>query len=142
MPRKARVKKTIQRELKRATNVKEAQDIISELSAEVEKKVEEFTGKRIPGMTVGGSKVSYQWSDLMDMFPVVSFIPEETIPLTFQGVMVQALAGIEMHVPKCFKDIYDRHVRERRSAAKSIPHLGYETTIALGAGALPPRTEE
>jgi hypothetical protein len=41
-------------------------------------------------------------------FPTVTFTPEETVPLTFNGVTVQAHAGVPMTVQKCFKEIYDK----------------------------------
>lgn len=141
MSRKAIVKRVVQRDLRRASNAEEAQEIVAELEKEVEAKVQEFKGKRIPGTIVGGTKVAYNYSDLVAMFPIVSFIPQETIPLTFQGVQVYAISSVEMHVPKCFKDIYDRHVREK-SRPNKLPEMGYFNTIELGAGALPPRETE
>ena len=70
---------------------------------------------------------------------IVAFIPEKTVPLLINGVRVQALAGIEMHVPKAFKDIYDRSGRaSREPVGAHLQQMGYDATVALGAGALEP----
>jgi hypothetical protein len=47
-------------------------------------------------------------------FPTVTFTPEETVPLTFQGRTVQAYAGVPLTCPSCFKEIYDK----KRSVAQ------------------------
>ena len=142
MPRKARVKKTVARELKRVTSPQEAQEIIEELQKEVAIAVETQPTKRVPGLTVGGTKTSYTFRDLCEMFPIVAFIPEETVGLTFQGIRVQALSGIELHAPSCFKKIYDNHRKAQREAGSKLPDTGYVPLVELGAGALPPRSEE
>ncbi len=94
----------------------------------------EETGERIPGKLVHGQKTIWTYKDCLDRYEVVSFIPEETIPLNFNGVKVQAFSGIEMHVPKCFKKVYDDH---RKALRPESPPPG--VTVELGAGPLPPR---
>lgn len=92
--------------------------------------------ERRPGMVIDGNKVpfSYQW--YCDNFPIVTFTPEETVPLTENGVKVQAYSGVEMHVPSPFKANYDRH-RALLRKGQSLPQgEGYENTINLGAGPL------
>ena len=70
---------------------------------------------------------------MLKRFPIVDFVPDETIPLTWNGVKVQAHSGIEMHVPKPFYDLYNRHKREL--LPKKAP---FGVLVELGAGALAP----
>ena len=133
--RAKRVKKSVKRDLTRIVAPEEAVEVIEEIKQELETKVEETPKGRVPGLTIGGSKTTYTYQDLVKIFPVVSFIPEETIRLTYQGVPVQAFSGIEMHVPKCFKDIYDRHRFELRQHSKNVKEAGL---LDLGVGELPP----
>ncbi len=133
------VKKSLRRTMRKVPNPKEAKAVLEELTKEAEKKVEEAPEGRVPGLAIGDTKTSYNYSDLVKMFPVVSFVPEETIPLSFNGVRVQAIEGYEMHVPKCFYDIYQQH-RAMLRGKKLLPESeqGYIPEIGLGAGALPP----
>jgi len=103
------------------------------LSKLKEKYENEATGERVPGKTVKGVKTMWTYQDLCNRFSMVSFIPDETIPLTYNGVKVWAFAGIEMKVPKPFQNIYEQHKAELRPRK---PMDGI--TIDLGAGALPP----
>lgn len=93
---------------------------------------EEGSGERMPGKIVMGTKTAWTFRDMCERFPIVSFIPDETIPLTWQGVRVQALSGIEMHVPRPFYELYNRHKAELRPH-KSPPGI----VVELGAGGLP-----
>jgi len=145
MPRKTRVKRAISQDVKRATSAEEAKEVLEEITQELESKVVEeaemkVTGRK-PGVTVGGTKTTYTYRDLCEMFPIVKFTPEETIPLTFQGVRVQALANIEMHVPECFEKIYRQHRKTLSTAGRTLPQLGYENVVELGIGALPPENK-
>ncbi|KKL71581.1 hypothetical protein LCGC14_2093520 [marine sediment metagenome] len=104
--RAEKTKRKVKRAMKKITIPAEAREVAAELLRDAEIKVETTPTGRVPGLTIGATKTTYNYQDLVRMFPIVSFIPEETIPLTFQGVKVQAYVGIEMHVPKCFKDIF------------------------------------
>jgi len=133
--RAKRVKKSVKRDLTRIIAPKEAVEVIKEIKEELETKVEETPKGRVPGLTVGGTKTTYTYQDLVNIFPIVSFIPEETVPLTYQGVRVQAYYGVEMHVPKCFKDVYDHSRFEQRQRTKTVQEAGL---LDLGVGDLPP----
>ncbi len=135
--RKASVKRKALRDLKRATTPVEAQEIIEELKADIDPRAESFEGRK-PGVIVGGTKVGYTYPGLCEQFPIVTFTPEETIKLTFQGITVQAIAGMEMHVPQCFKELYDNHRKALRNVGGALPNLGFYNLVELGIGALPP----
>lgn len=122
--RAKRVKRKVKRDLRSIVSPEEAKEVLEEIAEEVEKRVQETPKERIPGATVGGSKTAYGYGDLVRMFPIVTFIPEETILLTYQGVPVQAYNGVEMHVPECFKKIYDNHRKELREHARTIRAAG------------------
>jgi len=133
--RAEKTKRKVKRAMKKITIPAEAREVAAELLRDAEIKVETTPTGRVPGLTIGATKTTYNYQDLVRMFPIVSFIPEETIPLTFQGVKVQAYVGIEMHVPKCFKDIYDNHRKEKRQIQKTLKEAGI---LDLGVGGLPP----
>lgn len=124
--------------------IKELANELAEADAQLLKEyllkhVEEEMGPRVPGKVVKGQKTIWTYGDMVERFPIVSFVPDETIPLTWNGVKVQAYSGIEMHVPKPFYDIYRQHKSEQMKSAKSLPDLGFESIVQLGAGALPPQ---
>lgn len=137
--RAKRVKRKVERALKTIPNAQEAVAVVDEIVDKAEERVEQEPEQRVPGLAVGDTKTSYTYQDLCSMFPIVSFIPEETIPLTYNGVRVQALQGVEIHVPQCFKRLYDQHRRElRRKPSISDGGQGYVPIIGIGDGALPP----
>lgn len=102
----------------------------------IEEKVAE--GERIPGKEVHGLKTPWTEKDVWDTFGGCTFVPGESIPVTYNGVRFQLLADRENHMPTIVRDIYLEHVKRTRRAGKSIPGAGFETTIAIGAGGLPP----
>ena len=142
MPRQkqARVKRTVKRVIGRARTAVEATEIIEEIKQELEPQVkEEASGERVPGKIVHGMKTPWTYSDLCKVFPIVTFTPDESMPLTWGGVRVQALQDIEMHVPRCFRDIYLANKQGSRISAKTLPESGFQSIVELGAGALPPQ---
>ena len=134
-PSQRRVKRKLERDLKRVKTPSGAKEVLDELLEEVKVKVDSEVKGRVPGLTHGSSKTTYTYQDLVAMFPIASFTPEETVPLTFQGITVQAFGGIEMHVPSCFKTIYDQHRKELRRIKETLREAGIQD---LGAGGLPP----
>jgi len=140
-------RKQVARELKKLTK-EETKAIVEDLSEEVEAKIANEPQGRRPGMTIGTDKVAWTVKDIRDLkdehgnqqFPDVTFIPERTIPLTWNGIRVQAIAGRELKVPKCFKDIYDRSIRVSIEAPqedeRALKERGYEAIARAGAGAL------
>ena len=140
--RTARAKKSIKRTLQRVP-VADVKEVLEAAEQAVEERVEkEVVVERRPGMIIDGEKIPYTYKWMCDNFEIVSFIPEETIPLCWNGVRVQALTNIEMHVPKPFKEIYDNSRRERGRAPaaikKEFEDRGYKSMVDTGAGALEP----
>ena len=95
-------------------------------------------GDAQPGMIVGKGtghpmKVPYTLNKLKDLFPEVTFTPEETIPVTYQGVKIQLIADREITVPEPFKGIYDDYRKAKRN-----PTLPPGVHYAPGAGGLEP----
>lgn len=131
MAGKAKVKRKVKRELRIERQPEDALDVLEELKGEVEAKIEETPVGRVPGRIVDGVKTAYTYQDLVDMFPIVTFTPEDTLPLNFNGVRVQAIAGVEMHVPSVYKEIYDNH----RKALRKIKPDEFDGYVLPGAGA-------
>lgn len=135
MPRKkSSVQRRVERTLDQAISKREALDVIDEVREKVDAEAEtEGLHEGEPGTIRAGQKVSFTYAGLCKQFPIVTFTPEETILLTFQGVPFQAYAGIECHVPQCFKEIYDRH-RRPANVGRELANLGIK--VDAGAGGL------
>ena len=97
---------------------KEATRIVSELLETAVEEQEARESERKPGMTIRGGKVPWTPGDVERSFPKVTFVPEESIPVSFNGVRYFLREGEENTVPSCIKAIYDDHrKRERRIGA-------------------------
>jgi len=117
----------------------EARAVLEELGKETEAVIEQSSGKRTPGLTIGDRKTPYTHRDLCDIYGVVEFIPDETKPVTVSGVRYQCIANVSMAVPTVVRDVFYRSKREAREAALSLPRdSGFETMIGLGQGSLEP----
>lgn len=113
----------------------EAKQVIEEFVEQTIKEKEEAQAERVPGMTLHGVKTSWRRSDVDKAFPICSFIPDETIPVTYNGVRYQLLSGIECLVPTIIRDIYNdrrRRIRETDKLLKSS-----NVFIERGVGGLP-----
>lgn len=56
-------------------------------------------------------------------FKPVEFLPNETMPLTWNGIGITVEADREAIVPKCYHDIYQERRRALRSAEQHAAHL-------------------
>lgn len=84
-------------------------------------------GERRPGKIVKGRKIAHTRADIDNIYPKVTFIPEENIPVTIQGVTYWLFADQEVTVPSEVKNIYDRHrAAMRRYGRNSIGVGGLE----------------
>ena len=123
----------------RKVKPEERAELLSDLQADAEKQVEEHKGKgRVPGEIIGSNKTSYTKEDLDKIYGICVFTPEETLPVTLQGVRYQLIEGVEMMCPSEIKVIYDRHRRSLRSGNNALPSSGFDSVTELGAGALSP----
>ncbi len=92
-----------------------------------------------PGRHIGGEKVAWQESDLLERWDVVSFMPAETVPISFNGIRYQLIAGQEMHVPEVIVRLYNEHVRAKVNPSDGVfKDTGFQTIVQLGAGPLGP----
>jgi len=140
--RSARAKKRVTRELKSLTTSEKA-EVLNEVEKEAEAQAQVESGERRPGMTISGEKVPYTYQWFVDNYDIVTFIPEKTVPLTINGVRVQAITGLEMHVPRPFYELYAKTQKSSRDAPKDIEKhfksMGYESIVIPGAGWEPER---
>jgi hypothetical protein len=71
--------------------------------------------------------------------PLVRFTPNESLPLTWNGLQIYVIANEECEVPRCFYDIYKEHVQAVKQAQINERYL-------LGVSDVPPhpnwQTEE
>jgi len=68
------------------------------------------------GRVIG--RVPWTTDDIRRVFPMVTFTPFETLPVTFQGYTVQLVAGEEITCPSIFHGIYQDHLRAIREAGE------------------------
>ena len=130
---KVRATKGIKRAVKRLSE-EERNDVLSNLD-----KPEESPKERIPGQVVRGTKTTWTKADMDRIYGICEFTPEETVPITINGIRYQCIAGYTMLCPTIVKQVYENRKRVLRESGKVLPHdLGYETIVELGAGALPP----
>jgi len=117
------------------------------ISEAVEEAAEEAAGPKLPGQIEDAGelvarKVHWTMHDAERLYPPVAFTPEETIPVTFNGLTIQLRADQPITVPSCFKGIYDEHRRLVRQSARPFMTPGGIVDVAPGAGALPPQFTE
>ena len=98
----------------------EAAKAVSELLESVVEQKEAESGERVPGGTIRGSKIPWTRGDVERKFPKVTFVSEETIPVTFNGITYQLREGEEMTVPSCIQVIYNDHRKRERMIGRNI----------------------
>lgn len=135
--RKARAKKDVKRALRKIAP-EDVEAILKGEKAIAEQKVVERK-ERVPGLVVEGVKTSWTRKDIEERFPVVEFLSEENIVITWNGVPYQLLQGATHYLPSVIRDTYLNHRKQLRMAGKaSTEDRGFSTITDLGAGALPP----
>lgn len=91
-----------------------------------------------PGTIKNKYKVPWTRKQLDEAYGLCYFTPEETMPVTVSGIRFQLIAGVEMQCPTIVRDTYKDYRRRTMRAGQTLPSVsGYETTVGLGAGALP-----
>lgn len=95
-------------------------EAVSELLETVVEQKEAESGERKPGVTIRGSKVPWTRGDVERAFPKVTFVPEESLPVTFNGITYRLTEGEDNTVPSCIKVIYDDHRKRERAIGRGI----------------------
>ena len=111
-----------------------AKEAVAEFLDVVVKEQEEAQAERIPGKVIRGVKTSWTRNDVDRLFPPVTILPEETIPVTYNGVQYQLIADREMVVPSIIRDIYLEYRRRRRQG--STRNLSVLDVKVVGQGGL------
>ena len=112
----------------------EAKEIVEKLLDTVVKEQEETQAERTPGKVIRGVKTSWTRGDVDRLFPSVTILPEETVPVTYNGVQYQLIADREMVVPSIIRDIYLEYRRRRRQG--STRNLSPLDVHVVGQGGL------
>ncbi len=118
---------------------------IGEIEQEVKEKVGELVQRQVddklaednnrPGMPVKGvGKVPWTMKEIEKVFPVVEYVPDETMPVTWNGVKIQCFAGVSQLMPSCFRDVMENRKRKMRRVNENVRNLG----ITIQSGALGP----
>ena len=116
-----------------------ARAVAEAISAGIEKVLEEPVIPRVPGAVIGATKVPYSRRDIERVYqPMVTFIPEENIPVTVQGVQYDLYADREITVPYIVKNIYEEHKKAERARGRGVTLSSGEYVPVTGVGGLPP----
>jgi len=142
MPRKSikKAKREVKQTLSRAEN---PTAVLEEVAKGIEKEKVEAKEPRVPGKVVHGQKTPWTLKDIEEAradngdlaFPLCEFTPEDTVKVTWNGVMVQFIAGVSQLMPTCFRDQY-LETKRRTRAKKPIMVSTGEIQVDLGAGSL------
>ena len=111
-----------------------AQEAVQELIEKVAEEVES-NQERIPGKAIKGVKTPWTVRDMDKAYGITTFTPEETIPVTVNGIKFQLFDGIEITCPSIVKATYDNYRRQTRRIGRDLVGRGIER---MGGGALPP----
>ncbi len=134
-----KVKRKLERDLKRVRTPEEAMQIAERASEVARQRVLDEPEVRTPGLTIAGAKTAWTKRDLEEKFPLVTWTPEETIPLCFNGVHYQAFMGFEWVTPSVIKTIYDNHRKVKMQQDNMLKDANIQGGFArIGEGGLPP----
>ena len=122
----------------RNLSIEEAQEVLDRAGREAESKPS--PSDRTPGQIINGMKVPYTRHDLDRIYGIVEFTPDDTIPVTVQGIRYQLFAGVTMSAPKIIQKTYEDYKRQLRKGSDALRNLG--VSVDAGAGALPPEVYE
>jgi hypothetical protein len=59
-------------------------------------------------------KIPWTGQDILDQFPMVTWTPSETLPITYQSHTINVIANEEVTAPSCFKMVWDHHLKAVR----------------------------
>ena len=122
----------------RNLSIEEAQEVLDRAVREAESKPS--PSDRTPGLIINGMKVPYTRHDLDRIYGIVEFTPDDTIPVTVQGIRYQLFAGVTMSAPKIIQKTYEDYKRQLRKGSDALRNLG--VSVDAGAGPLPPEVYE
>ena len=109
------------------------QDAIQVIAEAIKTEVEEVQERR-PGMKIKGYKVPFTYDWVNKTFAKVTFIPDETVVITWQGLSWQLRENEEVTVPSIVKQEFDKHKKAIRNASKGVStSYGYSPVIGVGA---------
>lgn len=95
-----------------------------------------------PGQRVGRGITAKKnrWSDgdIREIYPDVTFTPEETVPIGIFGRTWQLVADRECTVPQCVQGEYEKHRKKMRDGAKPLVTPYGVVDCQPGVGGLAP----
>ncbi len=85
------------------------------------------------------SKVPWRVQDLRERYPMTTWMPTRSGPITVHGHTVFVREGEDITTPSIFKDVFFQSVEADRRGRERIPELirettGMDTTVEVGAG--------
>ena len=112
-------------------------EAVEQIVEEATKKVLDDEEGDYPGKIRGMNKTAWTDADLVRVHGLVTFTPEETIPITINGIRYQLIGDIEITVPRIVKIEYDSYRRKMRRPYRPIMTAIGEIKKE-GEGGLPP----
>ena len=108
------------------------QEAIQVIAEAIKTEVEEVQERR-PGLKIKGYKVPWTYGDVEKAFEKVTFIPDETIVITWNQLSWQLKDNEEITVPSIVKQEWDKHKREVRAAGRgALTSYGWTPVIGVG----------
>ena len=97
---------------------------------EVKKPTERLPGSHIySGAGKLSGKVPWTHKKCEEAFGIVEYTPDETLPVTYNGVRVMCFAGLPMLMPGCHKAILERRKQKKQSGQRGnrdLQRIGVE----------------
>ncbi len=113
---------------------KTAQIAVAELAEKVAEE-QDANQDRIPGKVIRGVKTPWTVKDMDKAYGIVTFTPDETIPITVSGIKFQLFDGMEITCPGIVKVVYDDYRRRTKRIGSDLAGRGIQH---MGGGPLPP----
>jgi len=91
-------------------------------------------GRPAPGSTLKShdgqvmSKVPWSVKDIRERFPMVTWTPTRTVPVTVHGHTIQLYEGLEITAPACFHEVWLHSIQGDREGQQRVESLIRETT--------------
>ncbi len=111
-----------------------AQVAVSELVEKVAEE-QESNQDRVPGKVIRGVKTPWTVKEMDKAYGIITFTPEETIPITVSGIKFQLFADREITCPSIVKWTYDDYRKRTRGIGRDLAGRGI---VKMGGGALSP----
>ena len=118
---------------------KKTKQLLEDLKEAIEVQDDPIPVNRKPGekYRVGGKTFKVPWTkkDVEEIYPLVEFIPEETLKMVYQGLGYQLIADRVCKVPSIIRELYVEKRKKERELGRGVylADGSFEPVRATGA---------